>query len=352
MILQSGWSQAIVVGLVCGLLAGCGSTPMAPSGDAREADDRPGGYYQDDGPHASPPTDLDRVPDARPRDEPLHRYANRPYRVLGQSYTPATRLAPFSQRGKASWYGRKFHGKQTASGEIYDMYKMTAAHPTLPIPSYVRVRNLENDRSVIVRVNDRGPFLRGRVIDLSYTAARRLGYLEQGSASVEVTAIVPGEEVELSSGAAVRPLRRAGSDATAADVAAVAAPQAPQIAPIDALAMPESTDASAATAAADASPQMQAPPPALPQSPVEKVPAAAGLRHYLQLGAFASRENAEDFRSMAASEIGEPLARLEIVPQGLRFRLHLGPYDTVEEARDRAEAVAAALKLKPFIVAR
>lgn len=356
MILQSGWSQAIVVGLVCGLLAGCGSTPMAPSGDAREADDRPGGYYQDDGPHASPPTDLDRVPDARPRDEPLHRYANRPYRVLGQSYTPATRLAPFSQRGKASWYGRKFHGKQTASGEIYDMYKMTAAHPTLPIPSYVRVRNLENDRSVIVRVNDRGPFLRGRVIDLSYTAAHRLGYIEQGSASVEVTAIVPGEEVELSSAAPIRPLRHAGSAATAAEVAAVVVPEVPEVAPIGALTMPEATEAPASVAT-EAPLPMQAPPPASPQAADEAVPAAgadvaAGLRHYLQLGAFASRENAEDFRSMAAGEIGEPLERLEVVPQGLRFRLHLGPYDTVEEARERAEAVGAALKLKPFVVAR
>ena len=104
-------------------------------------------------------------------------------------------------------------------------------------------------------------------------------------------------------------------------------------------------------------PAMQAPPPASPQAADEAVPAAgadvaAGLRHYLQLGAFASRENAEDFRSMAAGEIGEPLERLEVVPQGLRFRLHLGPYDTVEEARERAEAVGAALKLKPFVVAR
>ncbi len=100
-------------------------------------------------------------------------------------------VQPFRQRGTASWYGKRFHGKKTASGEPYDMYAMSAAHPTLPIPSYARVTNLANGRSVIVRVNDRGPFHAGRVIDLSYAAAHKLGYIAQGSAQVEVEAIIP-----------------------------------------------------------------------------------------------------------------------------------------------------------------
>jgi rare lipoprotein A len=156
-----------------------------------------GGYYKDDGPHAQPPSGLEAVPDAVPRIEPLHRYANRPYRVFGKDYRPLASLQPFRQRGMASWYGKRFHGKPTSSGEKYDMYKMTAAHPTLPIPSYARVTNLANGRSVVVRVNDRGPFHAGRVIDLSYVAAHRLGYIGAGSAQVEVEAIVPGSSRDL-----------------------------------------------------------------------------------------------------------------------------------------------------------
>jgi rare lipoprotein A len=163
------------------LLAACGSAPQK------------GGYYKDDGPHERPPTSLDRVPDAVPRAEPLHRFANRPYEVLGKGYAPMAAVQPFRQRGMASWYGKRFHGKKTSSGEPYDMYAMSAAHPTLPIPSEARVTNLANGRSVIVRINDRGPFHAGRVIDLSYAAAHKLGYIAQGSAQVEVEAIVPGK---------------------------------------------------------------------------------------------------------------------------------------------------------------
>src|SRR5512137_2979192 len=128
-------------------------------------------YYKDDGPGANAPANLDSIPDAVPRAEPLHRFANRPYTVFGREYVPATTLRPYRERGIASWYGRKFHGEKTSTGEVYDMYAMTAAHPTLPIPSYARVTNPANGRSVVVRVNDRGPFLHDRVIDLSYAAA-------------------------------------------------------------------------------------------------------------------------------------------------------------------------------------
>jgi len=161
------------------LLAGCGSEP------------RRGGYYQNDGPGGTPPVDLDRIADAKPRIEPLQSRANEAYAALGRRYVPYRSLHPYRERGIASWYGRQFHGKLTSSGERYDMYAMTAAHTILPIPSYARVTNLANGRSVVVRINDRGPFHRDRIIDLSYAAAYKLGYVKAGSARVEVEAILP-----------------------------------------------------------------------------------------------------------------------------------------------------------------
>lgn len=166
-------------------LAGCGSTS------------RPGGYYLDDGPPARPPGDLDRIADAVPRVELLHKYANRPYTALGRDYVPMTSVQPFRQRGTASWYGKRYHGQKTSSGEVYDMYAMTAAHPTLPIPSYARVTSLANGRSVVVRINDRGPFRSARIIDVSYVAAHKLGFIQAGQAQVEVEAILPGRTAGL-----------------------------------------------------------------------------------------------------------------------------------------------------------
>jgi rare lipoprotein A len=150
-----------------------------------------GGYYKGDGPGGAPPVNLDKLADAKPWVEPLNRGANVPYVALGRRYVPYTSLTPYRQRGVATWYGRKFHGKRTASGERYDMYAMTGAHTILPIPSYARVTNLANGKSVVVRINDRGPFHTGRVIDLSYAAAYKLGYIGTGSANVEVEAILP-----------------------------------------------------------------------------------------------------------------------------------------------------------------
>ncbi len=154
------------------LLAGCG-----------------GGLDRDGAPAGYP--DLSHTPDAVPRAEP-YRHANmRSYRVNGHTYHPMRTSRGYVERGIASWYGTKFHGRNTASGERYSMYAMTAAHRTLPLPSYVRVTNLENQRSVVVRVNDRGPFHQNRVIDLSYAAASKLGMLGKGTALVEVRAIDP-----------------------------------------------------------------------------------------------------------------------------------------------------------------
>src|SRR5215470_356115 len=177
------------------LLAACSTTPKpsppaAPAGSAPAPTPKPG-YYKDDGPGESPPANLDSIPDAQPRPEALHRFANRPYTVFGREYVPATSLRPYKERGVASWYGRKFHGEKTSNGETYDMYAMTAAHPTLPLPSYARVTNVATGKSVVVRVNDRGPFLHDRVIDLSYAAAERIGIAQKGSGEVEVEAILP-----------------------------------------------------------------------------------------------------------------------------------------------------------------
>ena len=146
-------------------------------------------YQPSDG---APSVKLDpaKIPDAEPRVEPRSRGGNKsPYSVFGKTYYVMSSSAGFFQRGEASWYGTKFHGNNTSNGERYDMYKMTAAHKTLPIPSYVRVRNLENGKQVIVRVNDRGPFHGDRIIDLSYAAATKIGMLKKGTARVEVEII-------------------------------------------------------------------------------------------------------------------------------------------------------------------
>jgi rare lipoprotein A len=157
-------------------ITGCGTT-------------KGGGYYQNDGPPERAPNDVASVPDATPKIEPFLARANRPYVALGRSYTPLTTDVAFRERGAASWYGRQFHGNRTASGEIYDMFAMTAAHPTLPIPSYVRVTGIRSRQSVIVRVNDRGPFKSDRIIDLSYAAASKLGFVAAGTDQVEIERI-------------------------------------------------------------------------------------------------------------------------------------------------------------------
>ena len=173
------------------LLVGCGSSPDRP----RQVDGHP----------SAVPPDLVSIPDAVPRFEPPSRYGNPPeYEVFGQRYRTLVSSDGFEQRGLASWYGTKFHGRRTSSGEPYDMFAMTAAHRRLPLPSYVEVTNLDNGKRVVVRVNDRGPFVGGRVIDLSYAAAHRIGMVEKGVASVYIRVVSPAEEE-------ARPMRVAGT---------------------------------------------------------------------------------------------------------------------------------------------
>jgi rare lipoprotein A len=298
---------------------------------AAETPKKSGGYYQDDGPGEHPPANLDAVPDAVPRVEALRAAANQPYSVLGKEYVPLTSLKPYKKRGVASWYGRKFHGAKTSSGEIYDMYAMTAAHPTLPIPSYARVTNLANKRSVIVRVNDRGPFLSDRIMDLSYTAAYRLGYVNVGSATVEVETIDP--EKYHPSKSAVRLVPES------APVTELPAPSASVVAAAPSLAEPEAEIMSRQTSipVADA-----------PSPPVTTE--AGGI--YVQLGAFAVRDNAEAFRARVLRQLGWLDEPIQMHASGGLYRLQLGPYREREEADRVAARIRESMELKPTMVVK
>ncbi|GGO78651.1 septal ring lipoprotein RlpA [Marinobacterium nitratireducens] len=186
-------ASGLALMLAFGLLAGCaGKVKDEQAGQSGEASAGPnaGRYALEHDVAPKDPIDVSRVPDAVPRIEPKSRGGNRsPYEVFGRTYHVMNSASGYRERGTASWYGRKFHGYETSNGEVYDMYSMTAAHKSLPLPSYVRVTNLDNGRQVVVRVNDRGPFHQGRIIDLSYAAAHRLGMLGKGTARVEVTAL-------------------------------------------------------------------------------------------------------------------------------------------------------------------
>lgn len=287
---------------------------LPPAGSGR------GGYYQDDGPGENPPEGLRDVPDAVVKYEPYAKFANKPYSVFGQTYTPMLNDEPFSQRGVASWYGVKFHGQRTSSGEPYDMYKMTAAHPTLPIPSYARITNLESGKSVVVRINDRGPFHSDRIVDVSYTAALKLGLLGKGSHEVELERLFPEDPTRVAT------VRRAATSA------AQAAPAPADIAALmleDRVAMD-----SAAVARPDA----------------ERKPAAARSGFYLQLGAFGREGRAE--------EIGEMLKKsgvaqaLEVVRAGSINRLYSGPFESRAMAQEAMRALPSSLGLKPIVVRR
>jgi rare lipoprotein A len=298
--------------------------PAPPAAAPRSS--RGGGFYQDDGPGDNAPANMDQIGDAEPRIEPLHRFANNPYMVFGQPYTPYKALTPYKQRGIGSWYGRKFHGQRTSSGEPYDMYAMTAAHATLPIPSFVRVTSLANGRSVILRVNDRGPFHSGRLIDLSYTAAYKLGYAGAGSAQVEVESILP-EEMPLIAA------RRQQAPQTAAAAAPAPVAETKPIAPVVVAA---ATPLEAETAK--------------PVLPIPVDAEAGGI--YLQLGAFSGRDNAENFRVRVYQQLTWLSDAIQIYTRDGMFRLHLGPYRDRAEAGGMAERIREALQFKPVIVVR
>ena len=312
------------------LLVACGgATTVKPSPTPSSKDaavDKPvappkkgGGYYLDDGPGDNPPADIDGIPDAMPRAEaPLAR-ANRPYSALGSRYTPMTEYAPYKQRGLASWYGKRYHGQKTSSGEVYDMYGMTAAHTTLPLPSYARVTNPENGRSVIVRINDRGPFHSDRLIDLSYAAAYKLRIVGKGSGLVEVEAIDPRGELFK--------------------------PQTPQ---------PVATSSTPAP--------LVVPPPIEPPSELKAPPAESASTvnteatatmtpgSYVQVGAFKYKDNSDKLTDkLRQQNLAENVA-VESWYNAGTYRVRLGPYSSRTEAERAAGKIKQALKVNTIVI--
>nr|WP_229487821.1 septal ring lytic transglycosylase RlpA family protein [Pseudoduganella lutea] len=292
---------------------------LPPAGSGR------GGYYKDDGPGENPPPNLLQTPDAEVRNDPLLPRSNRPYTVFGTTYEPIPNDKPYTVRGMGTWYGKKFHGQRTSSGELYDMYKMSAAHPTLPIPSYARVTNLATGKSVVVRVNDRGPFKSSRVIDVSYTAALKLGLLLNGSSELEVTRIMP-DEIERMVAARKAGAVIAAVEGVPASALRPGAPLLPGAGPDELEDFILSRDTATDTAA----------------------PSSSG--YYLQLGAYAKENSAARMRErLAGATRGSDFA---VVQAGSLYRLYGGPYGSREEAAAAAARLPTALQLKPLIVQR
>ena len=249
----------------------------------------------------------------------------------------------FREQGLASWYGKGFHGRKTSSGDPYDMYAMTAAHPSLPIPSYVRVTNLSNGRSAVVRVNDRGPFHPGRIIDLSYAAAYKLGYLDQGQASVEVALVLPEDVALVQPARPVPPMRKARA------VAAARQPAAPV--PVEP-SRPSAVEAQVVAVAPPPVAVSAAPVAVAPVAVAGKAPERAGAQVFLQLASFPSLPTAESFKVFVEGELKWLKESVQVLSLEGKYRLHVGPFASAGEARTMAERIAGVLKLKPFIVQR
>lgn len=317
---------ALLVGVAV-IVAGCSSP------GTRKA----GGYYKDDGPGSDIPANIDKTPDAVPRIEPLASGANRPYTVLGKSFVPsADPDHVYKARGVASWYGKKFHGNSTSIGETYDMYAMTAAHPTMPLPSYARVTSTVNGRSVIVRVNDRGPFHRDRIIDLSYTAAHKLGLIGVGSGEVLVERILPAEiRLAQSQG---RKITAAGTASLDDDARVAATPL-----PASSLTMSELAPLPLAPAEAAAG----TPPPAHSAAVNATAPAAQGGL-YLQMGAFSQPTNAQALVQRVNSQL-QGASSAVVQQSGALYRVRLGPYADRETALDMAQRVADRTGILPSL---
>ncbi|MGB6242339.1 MAG: septal ring lytic transglycosylase RlpA family protein [Castellaniella sp.] len=297
------WRTLMIVGLcvLLAVLAGCAS--------------RSGGYYKDDGPGARIPADIASIPDAVPRLE-RHAPANfRPYEVFGVRYIPIGEDQPYQQEGIASWYGRKFHGEKTANGETYDMYAMTAAHPTLPIPSYAKVTSRVNGRSIVVRINDRGPFHPGRIIDLSYVAASKLGLIGPGSGRVVVQAITNAD---------IRAGRVPGATLMAS-ASPVAEPVQPQARPVSAPVTPTAL------------------------TPAPLTGAVTGGSIYLQFGAFSSMDNAQALAERVNAQMDGSLGQASVSHQPPLYKVRMGPFPSRDQAHQTASALSASAGMNPVI---
>ena len=344
-------SKSLPALVLLALLVGCASRAPVPSTAPAPRPTPPaGGWPARDGPDAVIPPDLHKVPDAAPKLENIRKGGpNKPYEVLGQRYEPMAGDEPLIERGLASRYGRKVHGRPTASGEIYNMYAMTAAHPTMPIPSYARVRNPKNGREIIVRVNDRGPFHRGRIIDLSYTAALKLDVL-RGVAPVELERLTyedirtgawmrgsePAAPVEPPPVYVASEASGAPALSTTASIAAVLPAAVPSVIPAATPAAP-TTDPAALLA---------------DEAPLPQIRTVAAPGFWVQLGAFSQLAGAESFRQQLLKEADWMAPLLAVFKDRALHRLQAGPYPTREDARQAAERVRQALALQPVVVER
>jgi rare lipoprotein A len=286
---------AVAVGL-----AACFSAPPRPESPGPIATPAP-----------EPPPPAQSVPDVVPRSEPRSRSGNPPfYDVLGKRYFVLSSNVGYVERGVASWYGPGFHKVRTSTGETYDMYGMTAAHKTLPLPAYVRVTNLQNGRSVVVRVNDRGPFVGNRIIDLSYTAASKLGMLRNGTAMVEV-----------------RSLDAAPVTAPTLDAPITAGNSAPAVAPLTASPL-EAASPPAAASPNSASPSAVASPSAAAAVSQVEIPAAL----FIQAGAFSDPKNAQRLvEKLRGGGYGKIFVRDNEIAGRRMYRVRIGPVPSVAE---------------------
>ena len=338
------WRAALTLSAVLWLV-GCASAPGGSGGSAPALIPSAGSTGRD-GPPATPPPNLADVPDAEPRVEAIKpRGANKPYEIAGQRYEPMAADVPYSERGLASWYGRKFHGRPTASGEPYDMYAMTAAHPTLPIPSYARVRNPANGREIVVRVNDRGPFHSGRIIDLSYTAALKLDLL-RGVAPVEVERLTHD---------AIR--TGAWRQTVPATALATAIPTS-AVPPVLADMAPAAEAVQPAAPALNTAGAMPAPVPgqtvaSITAPPIEAGSAVAPTRGFwVQLGAFRQRDGADRLHQRLLSDLSWLAPVLAVFSDRKLLLVQAGPYADKAEATRVAQQVRAAASLVPVVIER
>jgi rare lipoprotein A len=276
------------------LLAACAHAPPRP-GPAHPPTAAPSATVL---PHNAP--DANQVPDAVPREEPRSAFGNPPfYYVAGHRYVVLPSSSGYTERGVASWYGTEFHGLRTSTGEPYDMFAMTAAHKTLPLPCYARVTNLSNGRSVVVRINDRGPFVANRIIDLSYSAASRLDMIRNGTAFVQVDVLNP----------AAPPLTAS---------------------------MPVSAPAAQEASAGFSSVPAMSPTAVAPQAPAAPTPApaptpTAGASLYIQVGAYSRAENADGaVRRLRAAGLENVFALAPDAHQPLQ-RVRIGPIANVQQ---------------------
>ena len=295
------------------------SSGLPPAGSGH------GGYYQDDGPMENTPENLLATPDAIPRVEPYSRSANRPYTIFGKTYVPFTDNRHYKEVGHGSWYGKQFHGNQTSTGEIYDMFKMTAAHKTMPIPSYARVTNVVTGQQIIVRVNDRGPFVAGRIIDLSYTAALKLGYLQQGSALLEVEHLLPDEieRINLARSRAPAPVRQSPPQPVVVR----------QEKTVPASIFPTSSSIGTIPVSGSTAPAQRAP------------------AFYLQLGAYRQMSNAQTNQAEYSMRWAHLVPGVELVLTEDFYRLFAGPFHTLEEANYAVSQIERS-GFKPMVVRR